>query len=299
MRSPTDNETVSSIGSSRFPRRIASQLQSVRLAKGALLVVALSLRPAVSTESFESLALVTPRPNPSEPYRFFADRTVTVPVLIHAPRPEGLTLRAELVQLTSNLATPVAAELEVPLSTRPAAGSGIEFDLSVALPAVNRETGFELRFRCRQQGDQAWQPAGRIALRVYPVDLLSPVRAWAQSHPLRVEDDHGSLVELFRQQRIPVVGHSGPRGVTLYAGSRALQKRARLPLAEDETAVLFTERETEIPHFLVDRTVRGTTVSVEMRVLDRLATDPLAQKTFLEVFQLLHERTPPTKGDIQ
>jgi hypothetical protein len=36
-----------------------------------------------------------------------------------------------------------------------------------------------------------------------------------------------------------------------------------------------------------------------MRLLDRLATDPLAQKIFLEVFQLLREQTPPTKGNIR
>jgi len=258
----------------------------------------LSFWPAVA-ESFESLALVTTRPNPREPNRFLADRTVTVPVLIHAPRPEGLTIRAELLQLTSSLSSRIAGELEVPFSADPAAGSGIELDLSVALPAVSRETGFELRFRSRRQGDRAWQPAGRIPLRVYPVDLLSPVRAWAQSHPLRAEDDHGSLIELFRQQQIPVAGRSSPRGVTLYAGSRALLKQALLPLGDNETAVLFTERETEIPHFLIDRTGRGTTVRVEMRLLDRLATDPLAQKIFLEVFQLLREQTPPTKGNIR
>lgn len=299
MRSLTDKETVPPIGPSRSPRRIFGQPHSAWLTKGVLLIVALSLGPAASAESFGSLALVTPRANPSEPYRFFGNRTVTVPVLIHAPEPEGLTIRAVLVQLTSNLSSPVAGELEVPLSARPAADPGIELDLSVAVPAVNRETGFELRFRSRRHGDRAWQAAGRIALRVYPVDLLSPVRAWAQSHPLQVEDDHGSLIELFRQQRIPLAGHSGPRGVTLYAGSRALQKRAQLPLGDDETVVLFTERETETPHLLIDRTGRGTTMSVEMRLLDRLAADPLAQKIILEVFQHLHEQAPPTKGVIR
>lgn len=220
-------------------------------------------------------------------------------MLIHAPRPEGLTIRAELVQLTSSLSTRVAGEVEVPFSTDPAPGSGIELDLSVALPAVSRESAFELRFQSRRHGDRAWQPAGRIPLRVYPVNLLSPVRSWAQSHPLRVEDDHGSLVELFRQQQIPLAGHPGPGGVTLYVGSRALQKQALLPLGDNETAaVLFTERETEIPHFVIDRTGRGTTVSINMRLLNRLATDPLAQKILLEVFQLLHEHTP-IKGGIR
>ena len=107
------------------------------------------------------------------------------------------------------------------------------------------------------------------------------------------------MTEFFRQQGIPVAGQAGPGSVTLYAGTRALQKREHLPLRNDETAVLFTERETEIPHLLVDRAGRGTTIKVEMRLLDRLATDPLAQKIFLEVFQLLHEQEPPTKGVVK
>ena len=267
--------------------------------KAVLLAVVLTLSLAASAESLGNLALVTPRPNPSEPYRSFGGRTVTIPLLIHAAEPKGLTLRAELVQLTSNLSAAIAGELEVPLSGRPAAGPGIELDFSVVLPAVNRETNFELRFRSRRPSDGVSQAAGRIALRAYPADLLGPVRAWAQSHPLRVEDDHGAVIELFRRQKIPVAAQLGPPGVTLYAGARTLEKRARLPLREDETAVLFTERETETPHLLIDRTGHGTTVRVEMQLLDRLATDPLAQKILLEVFQHVHEQTPPTKGVVR
>jgi hypothetical protein len=39
-------------------------------------------------------------------------------------------------------------------------------------------------------------------------------------------------------------------------------------------------------------------VTVEMRLLDRLATDPLAQKMFLEVFELVHEERPSTGGNV-
>ena len=269
----------------------------VPLTNALLLAVVLSLDPAASAQS--SLVLVAARLKPSEPYRFFGDRTVTAPLVIHALEPEGLALRAALVQLTSNLSATAAGEIEVPIPARAAAAPGIELDLSVAIPAVNRETDFELRFRARRRGDQVWQAAGRIALRVYPADLLGPVRAWAQSHPLWVEDDHGSLIELLREHGIPLADRPDSRGVTLYAGARTLEKRTRLPLREDETAVLFTERETETPYLLIDRTSRGMTVSVEMRLLDRLATDPLAQKIFLEAFQRLHEHTPPRKGVIR
>ena len=228
-----------------------------------------------------ALALVIPRTDNLEPYRYFGDRTVLVPLAVHALEPEGLTIRADLVQLTSNLSVPIGAEVEVPLVE-----NSFQLDLSVPLPAVERETDFELRIWARRSYDGPWHAAGRVALRAYPGDLLKPVRAWAKSHPLRVEDDNGLLNQFLQQQGIPVTaaGKTKRRGVALYAG---------------ETTVLFTERKTEIPHFIIDRTGEGTVVRIETQLLDRLATDPLAQKTLLEVFQLLEEERSATKGDVQ
>lgn len=256
-----------------------------------LIAVLLAWTPALSAAISASLVLVTSRPNANAPYRFFAGRTVTLPLLICAPEPEGLTIRAELVQLTSRLAVPAGVEIDVPLSGRPTAGGGTELDLAVALPAVNRETDFELRFRSSRPGDRASQAAGRIPLRVYPTDVMRPVREWTQSHPIRVEDDGGSLIEFFTQQGIGVTDKPEARSITVYAGPRALQKQTHVPLRDGETIILLSERETDTPHFVIDRTGRGTTVRVEMRLVDRLGTDPLAQKTLLEMFQhLIEER---------
>jgi hypothetical protein len=217
---------------------------------------------------------------------------------IYASEWEGLDVRAHLVQLTSSLSIPVTSDLAVPLPTIAADRDGIEIDFSLAVPAVSRETEFELRFRSRSRGDETWQGAGRIAMRVYPADLLAPVRVWVQSHPLRVEDDRGSLIALLRRHQIAIANQSestGP-GITLYAGSRSLQKHARLPLRDGETAVLFTERETDTPYLLVERTGRRTIVRVETRLLDRLETDPQAQKLLLELFQYLREQAALIEG---
>ena len=277
----------------------APVLHSARLTLRILATTAFTLGPTVFAESFSSAALVTPRPKPNDPYRYFGGRTVTVPLLIHAPETEELSIRAELWQLATNLLAPVGGELEVPLSAAAGAGPASELDFSVALPAVKRETDFELRFRSCRQGTQVWQAAGRIPLRVYPADLLGSVRAWAESHPVQVEDDHGSVIELLRLHGIPIATQPGARGVTLYAGPRALEKQARLPFRHDEMAiVIFAESQTEIPRLFIDRTGRQTTVRVEMRVLDRLAADPLAQKVILEVFKLLQEQAPLNTGVI-
>lgn len=228
-----------------------------------------------------ALALVVPRTERLEPFRYFGDRTVSVPMAVLALEPGKLTIRADLVQLTSNLSVPIGAEVEVPLHE-----DSSELDLAVPLPAVDRETDFELRIWARRDHAGPWHTAGRVGLRVYPGDLLKPVRAWAKSHPLCVEDDDGSLHQFLELQGIRVTGASRT-------------KKGRVVLYTGETVVLFTERETEIPRFVVDRTGGGAVVRIETQLLDRLATDPLAQKTLLEAFQLLEEEKLATEGDVQ
>ena len=257
------------------------------------LALVLAFGSGAAARSLGSPAWVTPRASRVEPYRFFADRVATIPLLVHVPEPQGLALDAQLLQLASDFAIPIGAALEVPLPTDASPSSGVEIELSIPLPAVKRETDFELRFRSRLGRDGVWHAAGGIPLRVYPGDLLSPVRQWATSHLLRVKDDRGSLIEFLRQQQIPVVGREtegslDDRGVTLYAGARAFRERALTPLRQGEAIVLFTERETETPRFIVEHKDGGTAVRVEMRLLDRLAADPLAQKIFLELFEVLN-----------
>ena len=271
---------------------------------GKLVAVALALALGLGGEAFAgspgSPARVV---SDLERYHFFGNASATVPLIVHASEGTGLRLRAQLVQLTSDLAVPVGTELDVPLS-RDVAGPQ-RIDLSVPLPAVERETNFELRVRSRLDPEAIWDVAGRIALRVYPDDLLAPLRRWAASHPLRVVDDHGALIGALRQQRIPLAGVTAApgsrdgRGLALYAGSPALRRTGRFPPREGEAAVLFTERQPDGPRLLVERTERGTTVTVEMRLLDHLATDPLAQQVFLAVLELVHEVRPPTGGDVR
>jgi len=250
---------------------------------------------------FGNPTLVTPHANRLEPYRFFGERTATVSLLLHTPQAQGITVRAQLMQVSSHLAAPIGAPLDVPLPAE-ASSPEIEIELAVPLPAVKRETGFELRFQSRRDHDGPWYAAGRIPLRVYPSDLLGPIRAWATSHPVRVKDDQGSLVEFLRQQKIPIVGGDNQglrdgRGVTLYAGVHASRRRALVPLRRGDAIVFFTERETEPPRLLIERTGGGTAVTVEMRLLDRLATDPLAQKIFLEVFEVINNEKQSMGGN--
>jgi hypothetical protein len=230
--------------------------------------------------------LVTAQPDAETPYPFLGGRTVTVPIQIHGQIPDGLTIRSALVQLTSHLAIPAMAD-----QFQTVRAGEREFDIAVALPAVKRESDFELRFESRHGTDGDWQPAGRIGMRVYPAGLLDPLRIWSETHTLRVDDDEGVLTGMMRRHGIRLAGAPGPAGVTLYAGSRVVAKQQRAAFRQGETAVLFTEREGEVPYVLVERAGTGTIVRVEMKLAGRLAADdPAALKTLLGLIQILNEQ---------
>lgn len=260
-----------------------------------LLAIALSVPPGLSNQSEAKAAIVERHRGSREPYRFFGDRIATLPLVIYAPEGEAAVIQADLVQLTAALAVTVRTDLEVPLENCPR-GSRILTNLVLNLPAVERETDFQLRFRSRGHGDVAWQSAGSVGVRVYPADLLSPIRAWAQSHRLWVEDDSGSMIQFLRERHIPLAPRSDAAVVTLLTGPRTLQAHSGKSPRDGETLVLFTERQGEVPHLVIDRTRRGTVIKVETRLLDRLSSDPLAQKLLLEIFQHLHERALSTEG---
>jgi hypothetical protein len=259
-----------------------------------LSLVVLSSLVDVSAQRPAGEVVVEPQADSREPHRFFGDRTVTVPLSIYATDPEALIIRADLVQLTTALAIAVYGDLEVPVRPTDSAISPIVSSLALRLPAVERETDFELRFRSRRQADADWHSAGRVGLRVYPANLIDPIRVWAESHPLRVEDNRGVLRQFLREQQIAMAAPSRRPEVTLRVGERSPADTTPLSLGPGKV-VLFTERETEIPRLIIDR-ARTTIIKVEMRLVDRLASDPLAHKLLLEIFQHLHEHALPVKG---
>jgi TolB-like protein len=118
-------------------------------------------------------ALVEPIPVSRELYRCVGDRTAMLPLSITATQIDRLVIRADLVQLGATLALPVMRDFDVPVRVPAPGVSRITSNVALTLPPVTRETDFELRFRSRRQTDEAWRPAGRVAVRLYPADPVS------------------------------------------------------------------------------------------------------------------------------
>jgi TolB-like protein len=122
-------------------------------------------------------ALVEPFPVSRELYRCVGDRTAMLPLSIAATQIDTRVIRADLVQLGAGLALPVMRDLDVPVRIPAPGVLRITSTVALTLPAVTRETDFELRFRSRRETDETWRPAGRVAVRVYPADPVSAMHS--------------------------------------------------------------------------------------------------------------------------
>jgi hypothetical protein len=259
-----------------------------------LLLAFIALAPLVAhARSINPSALPTDPEPLVEAGRFFGGRTVSVPVPLTPPIDDSLVLRARLFQLTAALASPIGDALELPVAQAGGAGAWAP-RLDILLPHVSRESHLELRLQVRRGAEGEWHDAGRVALRVYPDDLLEPLRDWAREHTLRLVDDRGELADFLRHHDIdfrargdaPRPG-TGPQ-ITLYAGKAARRQRSG---DKPGAAVIFRERELGVPHVLVDERGNQPVVSVEMALVARLDSDPRAQQTLIQIFELLQARS--------
>jgi hypothetical protein len=273
----------------RDDRSIMTELSHSGPVRTAVLVaLAALLIPSAAPAEPAALLSVTATTE-QQPYRFTGGGIVRVPLRVHGA-PAGVELRARLVQVTERLAVPVGDE--IPLTT-PGAGSDGLAEIELPLPVVERETRFELRVHARGVGDaDPWRRAGRVSLVVYPADLLAPLRAWSEKNPLRLKDD-GALATVLKDHGVRIAAPSAVRpkgGISLRTGEFA-RRFSGLP-TPGETIVLFTERDAELSHVVIEPSGPGTIVRVEGRLLSDVATNPESQKTLLEIIELALDRTP-------
>ncbi len=141
-----------------------------------------------------------------------------------------------------------------------------------------------------------WQSS---LVKVYPKTLLDPLRVWAQHHPLIVKDRNGKLAAFlaqqavtFRTRRFDTRTLSDVKPVYFVTGpdSSPLSNAASWN-TEHINIVFFHERMYNISKIKSLNTKYGTRIDVEMKLLDKLMTDPLAQKVLLEIFRMSQNTT--------
>jgi len=242
----------------------------------------------------------------------FGGRPVSVPVTLYGATGVRADFKARLFQLAKGTAAPLGEYVTV--ATDVDFGSGPRRDLafSVSIPAVEREARFEVVVLMRVHPSGDWRRIGSLPLRAYPNDLLKTLKRSADQRPLRLQDPSGKLEHFLTEQGISFVDPSARSleksespAITLVVDGSDDLASAKTRARRGEAVVVFRERVGAFPRIERVRWPGGALLIVELELLDRLASDPQAQKLFLEMVSsarsgasnkeedLWHERQDP------
>jgi len=241
----------------------------------------------------------------------FCDREARLAINVSASSPRRIDLRARLVQLGSGLAAPLGEAIPVILNEE-VGPTARGFALRLTLPTVKRASELELRFFCRSPGEHAWLPAGRTPLRIYPADVVEPLRSLGKDRSLLVLDAGGRLKDFLLKADVAFLDLPAflPGAAPLRPGRGNLAK----PGPENSLAIWVkgaTHSETQDSRRTLERLFRAagtvivlggisddypkmrlirarnkTRVDVEIPLLPSLAADPRSQLAIVEAVLL-------------
>ncbi len=230
----------------------------------------------------------------SAPLHVFAGTQITVPVVIYAPAGSGLDIEAELVQTAASAAVSQGEAVHVFSGTIPEGEGFVRREVSVSLPKVRRKATFELRFFRKDEQEAKRSFAGKAVLAVYPDDLMEPVKEWAESGRLRLDDKQGILKQFltdkevaFKDSKAVSLKDATLPKVTFKTG--AFGRFEEPEISSGEILVLFQPKE-DFPLIIAQKSGDGTLIDVKMDLIGRLHSDPTAQLTLLEIFQIIQNQ---------
>ncbi len=231
-----------------------------------------------------------------EPFvHYFGGQEITLPIAVQTSSREQINLRANLTQVTFSLKAEhnVIPEISPPLDQEDRAGADREVKLE--LPTVQRETDFQLSFQAQTASQDLWSEAGLFHIRVYPDNLLAPLKTWSQKVQLRLDDREGILEEFLTAQDVVFVDskaqmekREGVPIVTMIVRNIQKVSLPRRPLAPQTSIIVFNEQVANVPKVVVTPFGTGQLIQVDLRIIKQLSEDPRVQKQFLEIIRLAY-----------
>jgi hypothetical protein len=222
----------------------------------------------------------------------FGGRPFAVPIVLHGAPGGAVDLQGRWFLRAPALAAPVGDFIAIASGARMRT-SRLELSVEMTVPAVERESTLELIVFLRPHGGDAWRRAGSLSVRVYPRDLLEPLRRLSERQPLRVRDGAGAFARFLQAQGVAFVDLNArvlepldSPALTLLAGGADDLTLAKERARRGEAVIVFREREVGFPRIELARWGLGSVTIVQLPVGDRLLVDPQAQKDFLEMLVL-------------
>lgn len=242
------------------------------------------------------------------PFHYFSGQKIELPLIIHGLPQTTVDLEAKFYHVTTSTAAQVGETLTLFADKRIDSGGILQETFSTVLPEIKRESTLQLQFLAKSGSQEKWFPAGKIIMKVYPDNLLDPMREWAKDLELRVEDRAGKLKQFLDSQKIAYMESQAvslrdliqPK-VVLKTTSFNEEEIAREPFPEEkEVVVYFTEMHSDLPLIFVDRKENyGVKIIVRMKLIDDFNIDPRAQITFLDIIALIRNAQKEHEHDIE
>lgn len=258
-------------------------MQAPKVATGLLVLL---LHGAASADgewgASSARAPLCPEVENESPLHVFEQTDFSLALRMPASAGHTTRMRARWIQISARLTRLHGLPIDICSGDCPDLESFV-----MAPPSVDRITGFEIQVQHRDHGSQ-WHTLYAIPVRVYPDDLLTPIKSWARENTLIVRDRDGKLADFLQDQEVAFVTRRPGR----------VGRRATLELVtgdgdgigRDDThgrrrVVLFPEKVRDFPKIVARSDEQGERVRVEMALLDRLDT-PRAQMILLETFRM-------------
>lgn len=201
----------------------------------------------------------------------------TLNLAVEAPLGANVSLRAEVVQVASGLAAPLAPELKIADAVAFADRTFSIVPASIPLPVVKNKTELRVRFRMETAGREPLFCDAQIF--VHPKELPETLKK--PPVPLTVFGESPRLRAFLTGQGVPFTDGgdalpSAPRKDVLYLTE--IETPPAWP--EGMRVVFFSAGLDGLPGVYQRETPPGSVTKVTLPILDNLSTDPLSQEIF-------------------
>ncbi len=288
------------IGALRY-RKPGAALRSVVLAAAVVSPLVASVMAGHAEVDLALLPTAGIGPATIAPPAYFSEQAAVIEMVLSGAR-SCPKIAATLVQETARLEAEIAQQqlLDCDRLQPRFDGAPRTIVFRFAVPKVKRESRFEWRFAECDTTEGNCRDLIDIPFDTFPPDLLASIRKWASRESLVVKDPVGVLADFLDQQSIDFTARrSGiakdSQVVSLLVEDKNEIKLAEIvPYLEKGGVVVFRKLQNTLPLIKTRRVADQSLISVELPLITSLASDPRAQKTLLEVFQMLFERADNT-----
>lgn len=238
----------------------------------------------------------------------FGNKTADIFLSVTNHCSDAFGLKVEFRQLAGRIAAPLGVVHERAYDPESKPEGMKEVSFSLTIPAVQRETDFELVYFVQKEKKGSWEIADSMTLKVYPDTLLEKMHSYAKDSTFIILDASGALQKLMKDQKVPFIDLPGEysRVEKIDPETRVVALCSTEPVKDDKTwdeleeyvaiveeftdaVIVFKKRSSELSQLYVKEKDEVFHVVAEIDLLEDLPENPKSQQNLLQVIDTVFE----------